>query len=237
MSLKVAILAGGLATRLHHLTGQQPKSLVEVAGQPFIIHQLNLLRRRGLTDVVLCLGYLGDLIQKYVGNGSRFGLRLTYVFDGPKPLGTGGALRNALPMLGDAFFVLYGDSYLECDYLAIEEAFYKSGRQGLMAVFRNRDQWDKSNVVFEEGKILRYDKESHAPEMEYIDYGLGVLRSRALEDYPQGSPLDLSRIYQDLLARDQLSGLEVKERFYEIGTPAGLKELRKYLSEKEQEKS
>ena len=179
MNLPVAILAGGLATRLRPLAGQMPKSLIQVAGQPFIVQQLNLLRRNGLTNVVLCLGYLGEQIQKEVGDGQPLGLHVRYVFDGPKLLGTGGALRNALPMLGDAFFVLYGDSYLECNYLAVEKAFHKSGLEGLMAVFKNMDKWDKSNIVFENGSIVRYDKKHHIPfyylQCQYVHFLIWLL--------------------------------------------------------------
>lgn len=237
MSRPVAILAGGLAKRLRPLTGQTPKSLIDVAGQPFIIHQLNLLQRNGLKDVVLCVGYLGEQIQKEVGDGHRWGLRVTYVFDGPKLLGTGGALRRALSMLGDVFFVMYGDSYLECDYLAIERVFYEGGRLGLMTVLKNMNQWDKSNIVFANGRIMRYDKSNRIPEMQYIDYGLGILRAAALKDYPPDMPFDLAQVYQDLLACDQLAGFEVKERFYEIGSPEGLEETRRHISAKEKGKS
>lgn len=229
MSLPVAILAGGLAKRLRPLTGRMPKSLIEVAGQPFIVHQLNLLRRNGLKDVVLCVGHLGEQIQKEVGDGARWGLRVTYAFDGPELLGTGGALRHALPELGDAFFVMYGDSYLDCDYLAIEKMFRKISRLGLMTVLENMDQWDKSNIVFENGRIMHYDKKNLLPEMKHVDYGLGILRAAALKDYPPDRPFDLEQVYQDLLARGQLAGFEVKERFYEIGSPEGLEETRRHI--------
>jgi D-sedoheptulose 7-phosphate isomerase len=232
MSLPVAILAGGLATRLHPLTEKIPKSLVEVAGKSFIVHQMELLRRNGVTHIVICLGYLGEQIQDELGDGSRWGTQVDYIFDGPVLLGTGGALRHALPLLGEAFFVLYGDSYLDSDYAAIESAFRSSGKLGLMTVFRNTNMWDRSNVVFENGRIQRYDKKNIIPEMNYIDYGLGVLQASALERYPADQVLDLATIYQDLLAQDQLVGFEVSQRFYEIGSPAGLQESRDYIMER-----
>jgi len=237
MSLPVAILAGGLAKRLRPLTGQMPKSLIDVAGQPFIVHQLILLRRSGLAEVVLCVGHLGEQIQKEVGDGHRWGLRVTYVFDGPKLLGTGGALRRAFPALGDAFFVLYGDSYLECDYLAIEKVFCEGGRLGLMTVLKNMNKWDKSNIVFENGRIMCYDKKMLIPEMKHIDYGLGILHAAALKDYPPDISFDLVQVYQDLLTRDQLAGFEVSERFYEIGSPEGLEDTRRHIFAKEHGKS
>jgi N-acetyl-alpha-D-muramate 1-phosphate uridylyltransferase len=229
MSLPLAILAGGLATRLGLLTEKIPKSLVEVGGKPFIVHQVELLRRNDVTHLVLCLGYLGEQVQAELGDGSRWGMQVDYVFDGPVLLGTGGALRRALPRLGEAFFVLYGDSYLDCDYAAVESAFLVSGKLGLMTVFRNTNLWDHSNVIFENGRIQRYDKKNLVPEMKYIDYGLGVLQASALERYPADRLLDLATVYQDLLAQDQLAGYEVSKRFYEIGSPAGLQETQDYI--------
>lgn len=232
MSLPVAILAGGLATRLRPLSEQVPKSLVDVAGKPFILHQLELLRRNGLEEIVLCVGYLGEQIRKELGDGSRWSVCIQYAFDGRVPLGTGGALLHALPLLGDAFFVLYGDSYLDCNYGAVEEAFWHSQKLGLMTVFRNSNQWDKSNIVFENGCIRRYDKRNYIPEMKHIDYGLGVLQAEALQGYDANQPLDLAIVYQNLLAKDQLAGYEVTQRFYEIGSPAGLQEMRDYLTKR-----
>jgi NDP-sugar pyrophosphorylase family protein len=146
--LPIAILAGGLATRLRPITETIPKALIEVAGEPFLAHQLRLLRRYGFERVVLCVGYLGEMIQAFAGNGAAFGLRVEYAFDGPQLLGTGGALRRALPLLGERFAVIYGDSYLPCDYQAALAAFDDSGKLGLMSVYRNEGRWDTSNVEF-----------------------------------------------------------------------------------------
>jgi MurNAc alpha-1-phosphate uridylyltransferase len=229
VSLPVAILAGGRATRLGALAAETPKALIEVAGRPFAAHQLELLRRRGLREVVFCLGHLGEQIEAALGDGARWGLRLRYVHDGPRPLGTGGALRRAVPVLGAAFFVLYGDSYLDCDYAAVAAAFQAAGTLGLMTVYRNDGRWDTSNVHFADGRIWQYDKVAPTPAMRHIDYGLGVLRAAAFAPYPDGEPLDLAAIYEDLLARGQLAACEVAERFYEIGSPAGLEETRRFL--------
>jgi NDP-sugar pyrophosphorylase family protein len=233
MSLPVAILAGGLATRLRPMTEQIPKSLLEVAGRPFAEHQLELLQRHGVTDVIWCVGYLGEQIRDTLGNGARWGMRLQYTFDGDRLLGTGGALRRALPLLGEAFFVLYGDSYLECDYGAIGQAFVNSGQQGLMTVVRNDNAWDRSNVEFADGQIVRYDKRTQTPQMHHIDYGLGALRATAFEAYPTDQLLDLATVYQDLLAARQLAGYEVSGRFYEIGSLSGLAETQQYLQQKQ----
>lgn len=228
--IPVAILAGGLATRMRPLTEKIPKSLLEVAGRPFAVWQVERLARSGFTEVVFCVGFLGNQVEETLGDGSRWGVKIRYSYDGPALLGTGGALRRAAPLLGDRFLILYGDSYLTCDYAAAARAFLTSDKLGLMTVFRNLGRWDQSNVIFRDGRILRYDKRERTPDMEYIDYGLGGLHREALAPYPPDQPLDLATVYRDLLARDQLAGYEVRERFYEIGSPAGLAETQEYLA-------
>jgi N-acetyl-alpha-D-muramate 1-phosphate uridylyltransferase len=228
-TLPVAILAGGFATRLGALLKGAPKSMVPVAGEPFIGHQLRLLRRRDVRRVVLCLGHLGATIADYVGDGSRFGLDVGYSFDGDRPLGTGGALRRALAMLGDAFFVLYGDSYLDVPFGAVERAFAEAGAPALMTVYRNEGRWDRSNVVFDGGCILRYQKGVNDPRMRHIDYGLGVLSAGALTGPSFWEAFDLADVYGELAAEGRLAGYEVTHRFYEVGTPEGLAETDFFL--------
>ena len=226
----VAILAGGLATRLRPVTEKIPKSLIEVAGEPFLAHQLRLLNRQGIPRAVICCGYLGEMILEFAGDGSQFGVPLTYSFDGPKLRGTAGALQQALPLLGDRFFTLYGDSYLPTDFAAAGRAWAAEGKDGLMTVFRNEGQWDSSNVEFENGRVLRYDKKHKTPAMQFIDYGLGAFHARAFDRVPSDRPYDLATLYQELLAAGQLGGYEVHERFYEIGSFAGIQELSELLA-------
>ena len=227
--LPVAILAGGLATRLKPITEKIPKLLVEVAGEPFFSHQLRLLKGAGLNRLVLCVGYLGEMIVEGYGDGAKWGISIDYSFDGPKLLGTGGALIRALPKLGDAFYVLYGDSYLPIDYLAVGEAFLKSGKQGLMTVFENREKYDASNVWFQDGVIRSYDKKDKVPEMRHIDYGLGLFRADAFDGFPRDEVVDLAEVQKALLKRGELAGFEISRRFYEIGSHAGLRELDQLL--------
>lgn len=231
MKPRVAILAGGLATRLGPLAQNIPKILLDIEGKPFALRQIELLKQHGLTEIVFCLGHLGEQVQEALGDGRKWGVSLNYAFDGPRLLGTGGSLKNALPLLGERFLIMYGDSYLECDYAAINRAFVESKKLGLMTVFRNGGRWDRSNVLFEKGRILRYDKDSRSPNMQHIDYGLGALHSSALTSYTGEVPLDLSVVYQTLLAQNQLVAIEVSRRFYEIGSMDGLQELRAYFSE------
>lgn len=221
----IAILAGGLATRLRPLTEKIPKAMVEVAGQPFIAHQLRLLKFHGFRKVVMCVWYKGELIRDFVGDGEKFGLQVEYVDDGEKPLGTAGALRNALHLLGESFFVLYGDSYLPCDYARVQVEFELQGKEGLMTLFHNMGKWDSSNVEFDGKQILSYDKRFTNPRMEYIDYGLGVFRSSVFSRLPKNEYFDLSEVYQELIRCNNLAALEIQQRFYEIGSIEGLKEL------------
>jgi NDP-sugar pyrophosphorylase family protein len=223
-----AILAGGLGTRLGPLTQALPKAMVPVAGEPFIAHQLRLLRREGVESVVICAGHLAGPLIDFVGDGQRFGLDVTISLDGPGLLGSGGALRKALPYLGGEFAFLYGDSYLDTSYEPVVDAFRHSGQPGLMTVFRNANQWGKSNVVFEDGFVLKYDKQS-AAEMSYIDYGLNFLKSSVLEAWPEGDPFDIASVLTHLAAQKRLAGHEVDTRFYEIGSFAGLADTEAYL--------
>jgi NDP-sugar pyrophosphorylase family protein len=224
----VALLAGGLATRLRPITTTIPKAMIEVAARPFIDHQLLLLRRNGIRRVVLCLGYLGEQIEEHLG-ADAFGMELRYSHDGDRLLGTGGALRRALPLLGEAFWVLYGDSYLDFDYAAAFRGFAASGALGLMTVLRNEGRWDRSNVVFHDGRLVCYSKRALMPQMQHIDYGAALLRREAVLRLPAEEPSDLADLYGELVAEGSMIGYEVTQRFYEIGSYQGLAETEAYL--------
>lgn len=225
----VALLAGGLATRLRPITATIPKALVPVAGRPFIDHQLALLRRNGVRRVALCLGHLGGQVEAHVGDGSAHGLEVRYSYDGDKLLGTGGALLRALPLLGEVFWVLYCDSYLDFDYAAVLAHFAARRALGQMAVLRNEGRWDRSNVIFRDGRLVRYDKREAVPEMDYIDYGAALLRREAVGRLPAGTFCDLADLYRDLVRAGEMVGYEVSRRFYEVGSPEGLAEAQEYL--------
>ena len=226
----IAILAGGLATRLGQITASIPKSMVRVAGAPFIQHQLRLLMREGFKEVVICTGHLSDQIESFVGDGADFGCSVAYSRDGTRPLGTGGALLRATSLLGPRFMVIYGDSYLDTVYARPWEVFLRSGLPALMTVHRNEGRWDTSNVEFSDGAIKSYDKAVRIPAMQYIDYGLGVFNREALLTCGLGESFDLAQLYRSLTQRGLLAGYEVHERFYEIGSADGLAEADRYLS-------
>lgn len=228
-----AILAGGLATRLHPLTETIPKSLIDVNGEPFIAHQLRLLREHQIERVILCVGHLGEKVQEMIGDGAGFGLEVEYSFDGPSLIGTAGALKAALPLLPDEFLVLYGDSYLDFDYQAAWRSFQAGHKLSLMTVFANEDRWENSNVEYDGVRIISYDKRNPTRQMRHVDYGLGIFKMDAFARVPTDQAYDLAQLYQDMLEQNQLAAFEVKNRFYEIGSVAGLQETRQYLASRE----
>lgn len=227
--LPIAIIAGGLGTRLAPITETIPKALVPINGRPFIDHQLALLRSQGCTEVVLCVGYLGEMIEAHLGDGSRFGCHVAYSYDGPVRLGTAGALVKALPLLGAHFFVTYGDSYLRCDYRAIEGAFQRSDKPALMTVFRNDGHLIPSNVLYRNGRIEAYAKREPWPEMRHIDYGLSLFERGVFDGIPSDHSTDLDVVFERLIRDDHLAGFEVPTRFYEVGTPEGIAQTEVFL--------
>ncbi len=223
----VCILAGGLGTRLGGRVRDTPKPLLEVAGEPFLVHQLRLLAGHGVREVVLCVGYRGEQIESDIG-GKRFGIRIRYSFDAPKLDGTLGAIRRALPLLGGRFLVLYGDTYLRIDYAEVARVWRESGLPAIMTLLRNENRWDASNARYEGDHVLAYDKRAPTPDMHWIDYGLGGLTADALTVVDENES-DLARLYQRLASLSRLAGYEASERFYEIGTPSGLLETDAFL--------
>jgi NDP-sugar pyrophosphorylase family protein len=216
-----------MATRLGEAATYKPKALVEVAGEPFIFHQLRALRAHGAVRVVICVGYLGDQIVECIGT-EWYGLEVTYSYDGPKPLGTLGALHRAAKLLGARFLVLYGDTYLRLDYRAAVKDWMQSGLPAMMTVLHNDGRWDVSNASFDGSLVTAYNKRAPEPSMQWIDYGLGGLTTHALSEEAEGT--DLGDLYEVLAQRRELFGIKVTERFYEIGTPAALAEAEAFLS-------
>ena len=231
----IAILAGGMATRLSPVTSIIPKSLIRVGDKTFIDIQLELLKKNNFSHVVLCVGYGGDLIRDHVGNGNKFGLNIEYSFDGKKLLGTGGAIKNAFKFLDDNFFVMYGDSYLPIRYKNVQKSFEKQNKLVLMTIYKNYDNYDKSNIIYRKGKIVHYKKQQTLENLfehgvlDHIDYGLSILNKLALDKIDK-TCYDLSVVFEKMLDLDQLAALEIKSRFYEIGSFKGLDELRRKLS-------
>lgn len=234
--LTIAILAGGLAKRLRPITNTIPKAMIKIAGKPFIFHQLSFLRKQGIKKVVICTGYLGEIIKNQVGDGSKFDMEIFYSSDGSKLLGTGGAIKKALPILGDKFFILYGDTFLPIKFDSIEQKFLSNNLLALMTVLKNNGQWDKSNVLFKDDRLIQYDKKKPNDDMNYIDYGLSVLSADIFDNYSDQSFFDLSDVFESLSLNNKLIGHRVYKRFYEIGNPKGFIETEKYLLKREKQK-
>jgi NDP-sugar pyrophosphorylase family protein len=236
MPLPVVILAGGLATRMRPATETVPKALLPVNGRPFADLQLAWLRSLGVTEIVYSVGYLGDFIVRHVGDGRQFGLRVRYAADGERPLGTGGALRAVIDSgaVPESFGVINGDSYLSLDLPKVEAAFTESACPALMTVMHNRNRWEASNVVYQDGRVIVYDKsrpEAWRDRMEWIDYGFTIVSREAVVDrVAPGASADLSDLMHDLSLAGRLAGFEVRDRFYEIGSPQGLADLERHLS-------
>lgn len=228
--MQAVILAGGLGTRLRPMVGDIPKAMVTVQGKPFLEHQLRLLKRHGISDIVLCIGYMGERIKEHFGDGRKFDVRIRYSEEGEKLLGTAGAIKNAQNLLDEIFFVTYGDAYLILDYRAVMKYFKRFNKLGLMVVFKNFDRYDRSNVVVEGDLVKVYSKRKRFPNMVYIDFGVSVMRKKALDLVPSGRAVDLEELNQELIKRGELLAFETKQRFYEVGSPKGLREFEELVS-------
>jgi NDP-sugar pyrophosphorylase family protein len=232
MNLPIVILSGGYATRLRPITEKIPKALIPINGIPFIDWQLRLIKKQGFEEVVICLNYKSEMIREFLGNGSRFDLNIVISEDGDTPLGTGGALKKALGLLGEKFVVLYGDSYLDFDYKRAELAFLQTSKSAMMAIYKNQNNYDKSNVQFSKDMPLKYSKKGKLDTMSYIDFGMNFFNRKAFENLELGRSFDLSEILEKLSDKNELEGYEVNDRFYEIGSMIGIKDLSQYLERK-----
>lgn len=231
--MQVAILAGGLATRLRPLTAEIPKSLIQIQGKPFLEYQLDFLKKGGVEDIVLCVGYLGEQIERYFGNGKEFGVNISYSYEGKNLLGTAGALKNAQNLLEDTFFTMYGDSYLFLDFSAVMSYFKNQDKLALMTVYKNRDRYDESNTVIAGNLVKYYSKKEKTEGMVYIEYGANIFRKEVLEFIPEDQPYTLEALFPKLIEQEQLLAYEMPERFYQIGSPQGLEEFKGYISQAE----
>jgi len=229
--MQVVILAGGLATRLGRLTQKIPKSLVRVREKPFLEYQLAWLRKNKIKDVILCVGHLGDRIEDYFGDGNRFGVSIKYSYEREKLLGTVGALKNAERLLDDVFFSLYGDSYLFLDFAEVLAYFQSQDKLALMTVYRNYDKYERSNAAVGGNLVKRYSKTEKTGEMVYIEYGADLFRKEVLKLIPENQTYSLEDLFPKLIEREELLAYEVRERFYQIGSPEGLAEFKKYIAE------
>ena len=232
MKLPLAILAGGSSKRLGQKTANNPKSLIDVAGKPFISRQLSYLKDQGFQNIVICTAHLGDKIKDYVGGGSQYNLNISYSDDGDQLLGTGGSAKKASKILGENFFILYGDSFLPIDFSLIEKAFFEEKKPALMTVLKNFGQWDKSNAYFK-NKCVSYNKQNPKKDMDYIDYGLSVVNNSIFDNFSYNNSFDIDVVFENLSNNGLLAGFEVQKRFYEIGSINGLSDTIEFFKKME----
>jgi MurNAc alpha-1-phosphate uridylyltransferase len=227
--MQIAVLTGGLATRLRPLTINVPKSMINISGKPFLEYQIDLLKKSEIRDIILCVGYLHEQIKEYFGDGSKFDVNIIYSYDSDRLLGTGGALKNAEKYLESEFFVMYGDSYLPIAFRKVYQYFIQHNAIACMVVYKNESRYDRNNLIFKDKNIIVYDKSKQLPEMQYIDYGLSILSKKVLKEIPRGEPCDLADVLGNLAKANKLFGYEVYNRFYEIGSLKGLRDFEKYV--------
>jgi len=227
--MQAVILAGGLATRLRPLTETIPKSMLLINNKPFLQYQLELLKNNGITDIVLCVGYLHDQIEDYFKDGKIIGVNIKYSVERNDLLGTAGALKNAEDLLQDKFFLTYGDSCVFLDFREIWSHFNSYSELALLVVYKNYNKYDKSNVCLKGNKVSKYDKKAMDNNMVYIDYGVSLLRKNILRFIPDGTVYSLEDVFKEIIEQNSMLAFEAKERFYEIGSFKGLEEFTNFI--------
>ena len=227
--MQMVIICGGLGTRLGHLTKYTPKSMIQIEGKPFLEYQIENLKKQSITDIVLCVGYLSEKIEEYFGNGERFGVNIKYSFEKEKLLGQIGAVKNAEPLLKEAFFIMYGDSYLSVDLHKVHNFFMQHDKSALMVVYKNQDRYDRSNIIIQDNMVIGYGEKQRNRDMIYIDYGTSILRKKVLDQVPKDTPYSTEQLFSDLIKKQELMAFESEERFYHIGNPEALEEFRNYI--------
>ena len=227
--MQMAILAGGLATRLGDLTKDHPKSMIKILGKPFMEYQLEAFRKGGIKDIVICIGHLGEQIESYFGDGRRYAMNIQYSYE-DELLGTAGALKKAESLLGDIFLTIYGDSYLFLDFASVMRYFQSQCKLALMTVYKNQGRFDSSNTIVDGNMVLRYSKLEKSADMVYIDYGVNVFRNEVLTMIPENQYYGLEDLLPRLIEKKELLAFEVKERFYEVGSPKGLEDFEEYMA-------
>ena len=230
--MQIVILCGGKATRLYPLTKKIPKSMMRFEGKPFLEQQLDLLKKNRIFDIVLCVGYKAEQIKKYFGDGKNFGVEIKYSSDKKRLLGTGGALKKAENLLEDSFLVMWGDSYLPFNFQKAIKFFKKSNKPGMMIVFKNLNKYEPSNVEVKNNLVKSYSKKRKTKKMKYIDYGISIYRKEVLKYLPKNQVCDLTKLQQALIKKRQLLAYPAEKRFYQIGSPDGLEELKNYIKRK-----
>jgi len=227
--MQIAIICGGLATRLKKVSKTVPKSMIEINGKPFLQYQIEMLKKQKIKDIVLCVGHLSEKIESYFGNGSKFGVNIKYSYDKDKLLGPIGAVKNAESLLEDEFFIMYGDSYIFVDFKKVYEFYKKQQKLACMVVYKNENKYDKSNLAVEKNMVVAHKDDSKGHDIDYIDYGTSILNKKSLDFIPKNEFFSTEKFFKILILKNELLAYVVKKRFYHIGTPEALEEYRNYI--------
>jgi NDP-sugar pyrophosphorylase family protein len=230
--MQAVILAGGLGTRMRPFTEKAPKCLLPVRGRPFIDYQIELLKAGGIREIVLCLGYLGEMVQGHLGDGASHGVNIQYSWDSPESGGTAGALKHAEPLLNTTFFLTWGDSYVRLDHATMFAAHRASAPDvvATMGVFCNQNAYDSSNVQIGGNKVVRYLKGAPDLHFTHIDAGISVFERSALGEIPSNQNLALDQFFSLWAARGRLGAYPIDQRFYEAGSRAGLSDFERFIA-------
>ena len=231
--MQIAIICGGLATRLRNLAESTPKAMIDINGKPFLEYQIEMLKKQNIKDIVLCVGHLSDKIKDYFGDGKKFGVDIKYSYDGEKKLGPMGAIKNAEPFLKKDFFIMYGDSYIFVDFKDVYNFYKKNDEHVTMVVYKNENKYDKSNLIIENNKVIYIRDTDEIKKVDYIDYGTSILNKKALEVIPKNTFCSTVEFFKEMIVKNKLLAYEVKKRFYHIGTPKALEEFRSYIKNQE----
>lgn len=227
--MQTVILAGGIGTRLKPITEEMPKPMVPINGTPFLQYQIELLKSFGIKDVLLLVSYLGEQIEKYFGDGSKFGMDITYNYE-ESPLGTGGALKNAEEKLNDEFLLLNGDTYLPIDYNKLADSFHSCICRGMITVYDNALKIVRSNITFNELNVVTAYSKKEAIGMTHVDAGAMILRNDILALIPEKKICSLEEeIFCKLVDKKELMAYPTSQRFYDMGTFNELEVIRGVL--------
>ena len=223
-SFDAILLCGGKGTRVSRYTKHVPKCLIDINGKPFLYHQLKFLKKNNIKKVIISSGYLSKKIKDYLKKDIRF-INFKIKEDGKKLLGTGGAVLKSLNFLKKNFFVIYGDSYLRFRLKELK----KDKKLPTMAIFKNYNKYDKSNVEIKKYEFIHYHEKKNRNKCKFIDYGVSYLNKDIFKNYKKNKKFDLSALFQDISKKNMLKGHIVKKRFYEIGSYKGIKDLKKFI--------
>lgn len=229
---QAVILAGGRGERMRPFTDSQPKPMVQINGKPFLEYLIELLKKNGIEEVVILVGYKHEKITEYFGDGLKFGISIKYSI-GAVEDETGSRIRNARELLNDEFLLLYCDNYWPLRLERLYQFHKEHGTLGTVTVYANKHKITRNNMsVNDNGLVVTYDKSRISPNLNGVDVGFFILGKRVLDYMPESNFSFETEIIPKLIERRELSGYLTNERYYSIGSPDRLPMTSEYLSDR-----